>query len=249
MADDPPPPTYMAEILQQFDLNRQFMAGVMAQLPNHNAPITLQEFVCLNPSVFRSSANPMDADNWLREIAVQMESAAVSPNFHVTFATYHLRGPAAQWWESHRLALLDGTVTTWEEFQLAFRAWHLPQGLMDQKKEDFRQLRQGQTTVDEYHRNILELSRYPERDVATDARKQERFREGLHPEIELALVLHDCADFATLVSKAFQVETALTKHHESLKRARDASASSIRPAQKLKVWLPHSVFHRPAPTP
>ena len=84
MADDPPPPPYMAALVQQFELNReqfdlnhQFMAGVMAQLPNLNAhqqpaPITLQEFVRLNPSVFCSSANPMDADDWLRDIAFQM---------------------------------------------------------------------------------------------------------------------------------------------------------------------------------
>src|SRR3954470_23495650 len=249
MADDPPPPPYLAAMMEQFDLNRRFMAGVMAQLPNHNAPITLEEFVRLNPSVFRSSANPMDVDDWLREIAVQMESAAVAPDGFVTFATYHLRGPAAQWWESHKLALPNGTVTTWQEFQMAFRAWHIPQGLMDQKKEDFRQLRQGQTTVDEYHRKFLELSRYAEKDVATDARKQERFREGLQPEIELALALFDCADFATLVSKAFQAETALTKHRESLKRARDAGPSSGRLVQKLRVSLPHNVHHRPAPTP
>src|SRR4051812_26468562 len=175
MADDPPPPPYMAAILQQFDLNRQFMAGVMTQLSTQNSPITLQEFVRLSPSTFRSSANPMDADDWLRDISFQMESAAVTPASYLTFAMYHLRGRAAQWWESHRLALPDGTVTTWQEFQLAFRAWHLPQGLMDQKKEEFRKLRQGQTTVDEYHRKFLELSRYAERDVATNARKQEKF--------------------------------------------------------------------------
>src|SRR3954464_2652232 len=249
MADDPPPPPYLAAMMEQFDLNRQFMAGVMAQLPNHNAPITLQEFVRLNPSVFRSSANPMDADDWLCEIAVQMESAAVAPDCFVTFATYHLRGPTSQRWESHKLALPDGTETTWQEFQSAFRARHIPQGLMDLKKEEFRQLRQGQTTVDEYHRKFLELSRYAEKDVATDARKQERFREGLQPEIELALALFDCADFATLVSKAFQAETALTNHQESLKCAREAGPPSGRPVQKLRVWLPHNVHHRPAPTP
>ena len=138
----------MAAILQQFDLNRQFMAGVMSKLPNQNAPITLQEFVRLNPYVFCSSANPMDADDWLREMAVQMESADVAPKFYVTYATYHLRGPASQWWESHRLALPDGTVTTWQEFQSAFHAWHLPRGLMDQKKEEFLKLKQGETTVD-----------------------------------------------------------------------------------------------------
>ena len=70
-------------------------------------------------------------------------------------------------------------------------------------------------------------------DIDTDARKQEKFSEGLNPEIKLALVLHDCADFATLVRKAFGAETALTKHQESLKRARDAGPSSDRPFKKL----------------
>ena len=118
MADDPPPPPYLAAMMQQFelnreqfDLNRQFMAGVMAQLQPQNVPITLPDFVRLNPSTFHSSANPMDADDWLRDIALQMESATIAPDSHVTYATYHLRGPAAQWWERHRLALPDRTET------------------------------------------------------------------------------------------------------------------------------------------
>ena len=74
MADDPPPTPYIAAMMQQFELNRQFMTGVMAQFPNQNAhqqptPITLQEFMRLNPSTFRNSNDPMDADDWLHDIA------------------------------------------------------------------------------------------------------------------------------------------------------------------------------------
>ena len=175
MADDPPPPPYIATMMQQFELNRQFMTGVMAQFPNQNAqqpaPITLQEFVLLNPSIFRNSTNPMDADDWLRDILFEMESANVAPDSYVTFATFHLKGPAAQWWESHRHMLPDGTVTTWQEFQIAFRARHIPRGLMDQKKKEFRKLTQDKMTVDEYQRKFLDLSRYAEDDVYTDAHK------------------------------------------------------------------------------
>jgi hypothetical protein len=142
-----------------------------------------------------------------------------------------------------------GIVTTWQEFQSAFRARHIPQGLMDQKKEEFRKLTQGQMTVDEYQRKFLELSRYAEDDVDTDTRKQEKFHEGLHPDINLALAAHDGADFATLVSQAFRVETGLTEHQESLKRTRDVGPSSGQPAQRRQVWIPHNVYHRPVPTP
>ena len=97
----------------------------------------------------------MDADDWLRDILSEMESANVAPTSYVTFVAFHLKGSAAQWWESHRCTLPTGTVVTWQEFQLAFRAWHIPQGLMDQKKEEFLKLIQGKTTVVDYHRKFL----------------------------------------------------------------------------------------------
>jgi hypothetical protein len=141
------------------------------------------------------------------------------------------------------------TVTTWHEFQSAFHARYIPQGLMDQKKLEFRKLTQGTMTVDEYQRKFLELSRYAEDDVCTDARKQDKFREGLRTDIKLALAVHDCTDFAMLVSKSFQIETTLTECQESLKRTHGAGSSSGQPVQKRRVWIPHNVHHRPATTP
>ena len=80
---------------------------------------------------------------------------------------------------------------------------------MDRKKREFRNLTQGNKTVDAYQREFLDLSCYAKEDIATDARRQEKFRDGLHPDIKLALLVHDFADFATLVNKAIQVETGL----------------------------------------
>ena len=76
-------------------------------------------------------------------------------------------------------------ATTWKEFQSAFRAQHIPLGLMDQKKKEFCKLRQGKTTIDEYHRKFIELSCYARDEIGTDARKQERFHEELHPDIKV----------------------------------------------------------------
>ena len=78
----PPPPDYMAAMMQQFELHRQFMQGVIDQFPRPNAyhqpaTITLPEFVRLNPVTFYNSTNPLDADDWLRDIFFEMESAAV----------------------------------------------------------------------------------------------------------------------------------------------------------------------------
>ena len=95
------------------------------------------------------------------------------------------------------------------DFQASFRARFIPQGIMDRKKREFRNLTQGNKAVDAYQREFLDLSRYAEEDIATDARKQEKFCDGLHPDIKLALLVNDFVDFATLVNKAIHVETGL----------------------------------------
>ena len=97
---------------------------------------------------------------------------------------------------------------------------------MDRMKTQFRNLVQGNKTVEAYQREFLDLSRYAEEDIPTDKRRQEKFRSGLHPDLELALAAQDFPDFATLVNKAIMVETAQMKHKESQKRYRDVGSSS-----------------------
>ena len=113
------------------------MAGLMAQFPNQNhhgnnhqpAAIALHEFTRLNPTVFRYSEQPLDANDWLHDITHELESADL-----VTFVSYFLKGSAAQWWDTHMRSLPDGTVMTWNIFQTAFRARHIPRGIMDRKR-------------------------------------------------------------------------------------------------------------------
>jgi hypothetical protein len=67
-ANDPPSPDYMAGIMQQFELNRQFMQGLIDPFPRPNMnqqpnQVTLQDFMRLNPTVYRSSTQPLDADD------------------------------------------------------------------------------------------------------------------------------------------------------------------------------------------
>ena len=72
--DPPPPPDYMAGMMQQFELNRQFMERVIAQFPQQNhhgqdqqpAAVNLHDFTRLNPTVFRNSDQPLDVELSLR---------------------------------------------------------------------------------------------------------------------------------------------------------------------------------------
>src|SRR3954462_6626611 len=100
--EPPPPPDYMAAMMQQFELNRQFMKNVMAQFPEPNqhghhhqhAAVTLHDFTRLNPIIFRNSIQLLDADNWLHDTIHELESDNVDPSDYVNFASYHLKGAA-----------------------------------------------------------------------------------------------------------------------------------------------------------
>src|SRR3954469_6111504 len=254
--DPPPPPDYMAGMMQQFELNRQFMENIMAQFPQQNqnghhhqhAGVNLHDFTRLNPTVFGITVQPLDADDWIRNITHELDSAGVDPGDYVNFAAYHLKGPAAQWWSTHKRSLTVGEVITWEDFQSAFRARYIPQGIIDRKQEEFCNLTQGNMTVEAYQREFLNLSRYAEDAITTDARKQQKFRRGLNSDLKLALAVHDFANFATMVNKAISIETVQMEHRDLLKRHRDVGSSSGA-TQKRRIWIPNSVAMPAPPVP
>ena len=110
----------MAGMTQQFELNRQFMENIMAQFPRPNmneqpTQVTLQDFMRLNATVYCSSTQPLDSDDWLHDITYEMESADVAPELcHLCFLLpERIRGsmvgqPQAYSasWNNHHLARL-----------------------------------------------------------------------------------------------------------------------------------------------
>lgn len=76
--------------------------------------------------------------------------------------------------------------------------------MMSLKRTEFRTLKQGSRTVNEYMHKFNQLARYAPGDVATDESKQEHFLEGLNDEISVHLVSQEHTDFQQLVSKAIR---------------------------------------------
>jgi hypothetical protein len=90
-----------------------------------------------------------------------------------------LRGAAQSWWESYLTTHADPEAITWEEFRDNFHRYHVPEGLMIVRKEEFLPLKQGPLSVSEYRDKFLQLSCYAPEDVNTDAKRQYHFLRGL----------------------------------------------------------------------
>ena len=147
---------------------------------NNNSPPVdnLARFLRLQPPVFSSSTEPIVADDWLCRIGRELTTTGCTDAERVRFAAHQLDGLAASWWENYTATFPVANVT-WDQFQQAFRTAHVATRVMQMKKREFRNLRQGNRTVAQCVDEFSKLSRYAPDDVTTDATKQEKFMEGL----------------------------------------------------------------------
>src|SRR3954469_16751983 len=151
---------------------------------NNNPPPVdnLARFLRLQLSVFSSSTEPIVADDWLRSIGRELTTAGCTDAERVRFAAHQLDGPATSWWENYTATFPIANVT-WDQFQQAFRTAHVSTGAMQMKKQEFRNLHQGNHTVAQYMDEFSKLSCYAPDDVATEAAKKEKFMEGLNDDM------------------------------------------------------------------
>ena len=77
---------------------------------------------------------------------------------------------------------------------------------MDIKKRVFRNLTQGSKSINDYLNQFNDLARYAPDDVNTEAKKVEKFMEGLHPFLKMHLSIHGITQFQDLVNRAFILE-------------------------------------------
>jgi hypothetical protein len=68
----------------------------------------------------------------------------------VLLATHQLIGTALAWWENYSVTTQDASTITWKEFVDEFRRYHIAAGTMKRKVDEFRELTQGNKSVEEY---------------------------------------------------------------------------------------------------
>jgi hypothetical protein len=152
----------------------------------------LGDFQRTKPPTFSQAVVPMDANDWLKSVEKKLQVVQCNNCENVLLASHQLSGPAADWWDAYVEAHKDPESINWPEFRDAFRAHHVPQGVIKLKKKEFQDLKQGSMSVNEYVTKFTQLSRYAPHDIDTDEKKQECFLNGLNDRLAYAqLVLEN----------------------------------------------------------
>jgi hypothetical protein len=108
----------------------------------------LGDFQRTKPPTFSYVVELMDADDWLKSIEKKLQVLQCSNRENVLLACHQLSAPAADWWDAYMEAHEEPESINWQEFRAAFRAHHVPQGVIKLKKE-FQDLKQGSMSVNE----------------------------------------------------------------------------------------------------
>jgi hypothetical protein len=152
----------------------------------HPQVANYQDFLSTQPPLFHKADEPLDADAWLRTIDSKFAllSAPCSDKDKALFAAQQLHGTACLWWDYFHAMQPTDHVVTWDEFRTAFRAYHIPEGLIEQKLNEFLSLTQGTRTVMQYAQVFNYLCQYVGYHADSDARKRDRFRRGLNTKLK-----------------------------------------------------------------
>ena len=99
-------------------------------------------------------------------------------------------------------------MITWDEFRQDFKAHHIPQSLIESKREEFCNLKQGSMSVYEYNKMFQKLAHFAKQDVPDKKSVIYQFRGGLREEIQLALVLFEPKRYDEFYNMEMKQETA-----------------------------------------
>jgi hypothetical protein len=170
------------------------------------------------------------------------------------FVAQQLRGFASAWWDSYTATLPKDHQVPWNEFCKAFRAHHLPVGLLRSKLKEFQDLKQGSHTMYDYTRLFNTLAQYGTYHVDTDEKKANLYREGLTIHLQEHQVQLSSLSYNELASTAIDQERMMKAIAEADEKKRKRmmpgpsdkdESSSVHPKYRMVYTPPGGQLRQP----
>ncbi|KAK2646729.1 hypothetical protein Ddye_021924 [Dipteronia dyeriana] len=154
----------------------------------------VEQFRRLHPLSFEGTTNPLDAEEWLRELEKVFTFINCTDDQKVISAVFMLKGDAGHWWEiqSNHLA----------RFREHFSQKYVLEELRNEKEAELIGLIQGSMSLVEYERKFEQLSRFAPYMIDTDQLKTNRFIGGLKPNIRKHVWVLGLRTYAEVLQKA-----------------------------------------------
>ena len=152
-----PPQPSVVEVLVQMERNQRDRTLILQHIVQNTASVQsaqmaargdslygsrFADFLSTKPPVFSCSEDPLEADDWLRNIERRLIIAQCTDHEKVLYASHQLEGAACAWWENFCAMQPANHVPSWDEFQTAFRESHVLSSIVGIKRREFLTLKQ-----------------------------------------------------------------------------------------------------------
>nr|CAD1837501.1 unnamed protein product [Ananas comosus var. bracteatus] len=146
-------------------------------------------------------------ESWVDSMETLFEDLYTLERDKVYLATHYLERTAKVWWKRiKRNRASDLPPLTWEEFRGLFYVNYFPNSEKKKLQEQFRKLKQGSRTVEEYEREFSHIVDCV-RDVVRDDRdRADWFERGLRADIYRAVHILKLTTFAEVLDRALWAE-------------------------------------------
>jgi hypothetical protein len=171
-------------------------------------PNNLRQFLKLKPPAFHGSANPLESEDWLKEVEKIFDVMHCPDEEKVTLAIFMLQGGASDWWRVHKNKYTEGFVVTWKIFKDEFYRKYFPESVQRKMELEFLQQKQEKKTVTEYEIEFSRLANYAPIYAKDDEAKAKRFVQGLRQPIKAQVEVFEMKSFRDVANKALTVEQA-----------------------------------------
>ncbi|MQL82490.1 hypothetical protein Taro_014948 [Colocasia esculenta] len=172
----------------------------------------VEKFLRLQPPTYSGGSNPDTAEHWVHEIEIVFATMRCPTTDRVVLAAYQLRGFALEWWRLKMQTTFAGRAEeaiSWSEFLDVFNDTFFPIQVQQVKREQFRTLQQGNSSVLEYQMRFMALSCYAPYVVSDNNMMVEYFIRGLRVELQDAIVPLMCKTVEEAAQRAATLERSI----------------------------------------
>ena len=192
-------------------------------LPGLEREVTFAEFMKTHPPAFTGGCDVTKAMNWLRSMETCFRLLRCPPDTKVDFASYMLQEDAADWWAGTReVKFHEDEEVEWEAFKQEFKDKYVPRHLVNELRDEFRNLTQGTRSVPDYATAFVRLERHFPALCEDEEERARKFVAGLDVSIRIQVMAARVTEFKEAVALADTLEKEVKRSQSKKKVAEEA---------------------------
>ncbi|XP_073279501.1 uncharacterized protein [Primulina huaijiensis] len=174
-------------------------------MPEPSSEGAYERFRKMKPPEFDGSTDPTVALEWVKAVDAIFDYLQFDAKDRVSCAIFLLTKTARIWWDATKVSVKVSALK-WQEFKDLFYDKYFPRDVRSQKVKEYLELRQRNTTMQEYILKFKEGCQFAPYLASNDIEKGEHFLIGVRAEIKRDVRMSKAASYKEIVEKARMAE-------------------------------------------